>query len=160
MIGWERIMGLLDTPMEVHDSPSAGELAILRGEVSFEHVSFHYSDDPAPILTDIDLHIRPGETVALVGDGRGQDHPGQIAFGASITPPPAASLPTGRICAWSHRPPCAGRWVWYCRTRSCSTARSWIISASGGWKPRQARWKRPRQAVGCARFHHPFAQRV
>jgi len=68
MIGWERIMGLLDTPVEVHDAPGAGELTVLRGAVSFEHVSFHYSDDPAPILTDIDLHIRPGETVALVGE--------------------------------------------------------------------------------------------
>ena len=68
MIGWERIMGLLDTPVEVRDAPAAGELPVLRGEVSFEHVSFHYSDDPAPILSDIDLHIRPGETVALVGE--------------------------------------------------------------------------------------------
>ena len=68
MIGWERILGLLDTPVEVCDAPAAGELPILRGEVSFEHVSFHYSDDPSPILSDIDLHIRPGETVALVGE--------------------------------------------------------------------------------------------
>jgi ATP-binding cassette, subfamily B, multidrug efflux pump len=68
MIGWERIMGLLDTPVEVQDAPEAGELPVIQGEVTFEHVSFHYSDDPAPILTDIDLHIRPGETVALVGE--------------------------------------------------------------------------------------------
>ena len=68
MIGWERIMGLLDTPVEVRDAPGAKELPVLQGEVSFEHVSFHYSDDPAPILTDIDLHICPGETVALVGE--------------------------------------------------------------------------------------------
>jgi len=68
MIGWERIMGLLDTPVEVRDAPGALELPVLRGEVSFEHVSFHYSDDPAPILSDIDLHIHPGETVALVGE--------------------------------------------------------------------------------------------
>ena len=68
MIGWERIMGLLDTPVEVRDAPGAEELPVLQGEVSFEHVSFHYSDDPAPILTDIDLHICPGETVALVGE--------------------------------------------------------------------------------------------
>ncbi len=68
MIGWERIMGLLDTPVEVQDAPGAGELPILQGEVSIEHVSFHYSDDPAPILEDIDLYIRPGETVALVGE--------------------------------------------------------------------------------------------
>jgi ATP-binding cassette subfamily B protein/subfamily B ATP-binding cassette protein MsbA len=68
MIGWERIMGLLDTPVEVQDAPEAGELPVIQGEVTFEHVSFHYSDDPAPILTGIDLHIRPGETVALVGE--------------------------------------------------------------------------------------------
>jgi len=68
MIGWERIMGLLDTPVEVQDLPEAGELPVIQGEVTFEHVSFHYSDDPAPILTDIDLHIHPGETVALVGE--------------------------------------------------------------------------------------------
>jgi len=68
MIGWERIMGLLDTPVEVQDAPGAAQLPVLRGEVSFEHVSFHYSDDPASILSDIDLHIRPGETVALVGE--------------------------------------------------------------------------------------------
>ncbi len=68
MIGWERIMGLLDTPVEVQDAPQARELPVIQGEVTFEHVSFHYSDDPAPILSDIDLHIRPGETVALVGE--------------------------------------------------------------------------------------------
>jgi ATP-binding cassette subfamily B multidrug efflux pump len=68
MIGWERIMGLLDTPIEVQDALQAVELPVIQGEVTFVHVSFHYSDDPAPILTDIDLYIRPGETVALVGE--------------------------------------------------------------------------------------------
>ncbi|OGN75726.1 MAG: hypothetical protein A2X25_02875 [Chloroflexi bacterium GWB2_49_20] len=68
MIGWERIMGLMDTPIEVQDAPLAEELPVVQGQVSFEQVSFHYSDDPAPILTGIDLHIRPGETVALVGE--------------------------------------------------------------------------------------------
>ena len=68
MIGWERILGLLDTTIEVKDAPNAKELPALRGDVSFEHVSFHYSDDPAPILSDIDLQVPPGETVALVGE--------------------------------------------------------------------------------------------
>ena len=68
MIGWERIMGLLDTKVEVQDAPQAVELPIIRGDVAFENVSFHYSDDPAPILTSIDLHILSGETVALVGE--------------------------------------------------------------------------------------------
>jgi ABC-type multidrug transport system fused ATPase/permease subunit len=40
----------------------------IRGEVTFDHVNFHYSDDPTPVLTDINLHILPGETVALVGE--------------------------------------------------------------------------------------------
>jgi ATP-binding cassette subfamily B multidrug efflux pump len=43
-------------------------LPVLSGQVDIDHVSFHYSDDPAPILSDIDLHIRPGETIALVGE--------------------------------------------------------------------------------------------
>lgn len=68
MIGWERIMGLMDTPVEVQDAPQARELPVIQGEVFFEHVSFHYQDDPALILTDINLNIRPGETVALVGE--------------------------------------------------------------------------------------------
>jgi ATP-binding cassette, subfamily B, multidrug efflux pump len=68
MIGWERIVSLLDAPVEVQDAPEAGELPIIRGEVAFENVSFHYSDDPVPVLQDINLNIRPGETVALVGE--------------------------------------------------------------------------------------------
>ena len=68
LIGWERIMGLLDIPVDIQDAASAVALPGLSGRVDFDHLSFHYSDDPAPILEDIDLHIRPGETVALVGE--------------------------------------------------------------------------------------------
>lgn len=69
LIGWERILSLLDTRIEVRDAPDARQLPPIRGEVTFEHVSFHYPDDPnAPVLTDIDLHVHPGETVALVGE--------------------------------------------------------------------------------------------
>jgi len=68
LIGWERIMGLLDIPVDIQDAPDAAALPILSGRVDFEHVSFNYSDDPAPILEDIDLHIHPGETIALVGE--------------------------------------------------------------------------------------------
>jgi ABC-type multidrug transport system fused ATPase/permease subunit len=59
---------MLDTPVEVQDMPSAVEIPIIRGDVVFDHVNFHYSDDPAPVLTDINLHIQPGQTVALVGE--------------------------------------------------------------------------------------------
>jgi ATP-binding cassette subfamily B protein/subfamily B ATP-binding cassette protein MsbA len=68
MAGGERIFGLLDTPIEVQDHPAAQEMPSIRGAVAFEGVSFHYSDDPTPVLTDIHLQIQPGETVALVGE--------------------------------------------------------------------------------------------
>jgi ATP-binding cassette subfamily B protein/subfamily B ATP-binding cassette protein MsbA len=68
MAGGERILQLLETPVEVQDEAGAGELSAIRGDVRFEQVSFHYSDDPTPVLTDIELDIRAGETVALVGE--------------------------------------------------------------------------------------------
>jgi ATP-binding cassette subfamily B multidrug efflux pump len=68
MASSERIFGLLDTQIEVEDAPEAIEIPAIRGEVSFENVYFNYSDDPAPVLEDITLHVTPGETVALVGE--------------------------------------------------------------------------------------------
>ena len=68
MAGGERILQLLETPVEVQDNANAGELPTIRGDVNFEHVSFHYSDDPAPVLLDLHINIHAGETVALVGE--------------------------------------------------------------------------------------------
>jgi ATP-binding cassette subfamily B protein/subfamily B ATP-binding cassette protein MsbA len=68
MAGGERIFGLLDAPVEVQDAPEAAELPQIQGRVTFERVSFHYSDDPSPVLQDIELDVSPGETVALVGE--------------------------------------------------------------------------------------------
>jgi ATP-binding cassette subfamily B multidrug efflux pump len=67
MAGGERIFALLDTPVEVQDEANAIDLPLMRGEVRLENVSFHYSDDPTPVLRDINLHVHPGETIALVG---------------------------------------------------------------------------------------------
>lgn len=68
MAGGERILSLLDAEVEVKDAPNARDLPPLRGDVCFEHVSFHYADDPTPVLQDIHLEVRAGETVALVGE--------------------------------------------------------------------------------------------
>jgi len=68
MAGVERLTGLLDTEIEVKDDASATELPHILGEVRFENVSFHYSDDPTPVLKDIDLALPAGTTVALVGE--------------------------------------------------------------------------------------------
>ena len=67
MAGGERIIGLLDMEVEVKDAPDVHDIPPIKGEVRFDHVSFHYPDDAQPVLSDIDLVTRPGETVALVG---------------------------------------------------------------------------------------------
>jgi len=61
-----RIFELLDIKPDVQDAPDAIEMPTIEGEIRFEKVSFHYVPG-VEVLQDIDLHIRPGETVALVG---------------------------------------------------------------------------------------------
>lgn len=61
-----RIFELLDVQPEVQDAPEAPEMPPVQGEIIFENVSFHYVPGVA-VLKEINLHIRPGETVALVG---------------------------------------------------------------------------------------------
>jgi ATP-binding cassette, subfamily B, multidrug efflux pump len=68
MASSERIFALMDTSVEVKDAPDAVAIPPIKGEVRFENVSFHYADDPTLVLQDINLHIQPGETVALVGE--------------------------------------------------------------------------------------------
>src|SRR5512138_1082250 len=68
MAGGERILELLNTPVEVQDADGAREMTPIRGDVGFENVSFHYSDDPALVLDGIDLDVHSGQTVALVGE--------------------------------------------------------------------------------------------
>ncbi len=68
MASSERIFELLDTGVEVQDAPNARELPTIRGDVEFRNVGFHYSDDPTPVLQDINLRVRAGQTIALVGE--------------------------------------------------------------------------------------------
>jgi ATP-binding cassette, subfamily B, multidrug efflux pump len=68
MAGGERIFTLLDAPIEVRDAEDAIEIPEIKGEVRFENVSFHYIDDPTPVLENINLAVNAGETVALVGE--------------------------------------------------------------------------------------------
>lgn len=68
MAGGERILELLKTPVEVQDAKDAREMKAVVGDVEFDNVSFHYSDDPALVLDGINLHVDAGQTVALVGE--------------------------------------------------------------------------------------------
>lgn len=62
----ERMFSLLDSEPDIVDRPGATDPGTLIGDIEFENVSFHY--DPAkPILSDFNLHIKQGETIALVG---------------------------------------------------------------------------------------------
>jgi ATP-binding cassette, subfamily B, multidrug efflux pump len=67
MASGERILTLLHAPVEVQDHPDAIEMPPIEGKVRFENVSFAYSQDGQHVLKDVDLDIRQGETVALVG---------------------------------------------------------------------------------------------
>jgi len=66
MAGGERVIEVLDTRPEFEDKPDALVLEDITGRVDFNHVTFRYVDD-VPVLEDIDLHVKPGETIALVG---------------------------------------------------------------------------------------------
>src|SRR5262249_10021933 len=65
-VAGERIFEILDTKSEVTDKPDAIVLPAVQGEVRFEHVDFHYIEG-IPVLRDLDIVARPGQTVALVG---------------------------------------------------------------------------------------------
>jgi ATP-binding cassette subfamily B protein len=62
----ERLFQLLREQPEVCESPTLPRLRVTRGEVVFEHVSFHY-EPGRPILSDVSFRIPPGRTVAVVG---------------------------------------------------------------------------------------------
>ncbi len=62
----ERIFQFLDEPTEVLEKADAHDLHAVQGAVTFEHVSFAYNPG-VPVLKDINIAARPGETVALVG---------------------------------------------------------------------------------------------
>ncbi|MDQ3813019.1 MAG: ABC transporter ATP-binding protein/permease [Armatimonadota bacterium] len=62
----DRVFEVFDIEADVQEKPHAKRLPRVKGHISFEHVTFGY--DPArPVLRDINLEIKPGEVVALVG---------------------------------------------------------------------------------------------
>ena len=68
--GFDRFVELMRTQPEILDAPDARELTDVRGEIRLDHVSFSYQEGQ-PVLDDVSLCIRPGETFALVGSSGG-----------------------------------------------------------------------------------------
>ena len=71
MTGIERFQEIMDVAPDIRDKKGARELDQVKGSLDFEHVSFEYPDDHTPVLKDINLHVRPGEKIALVGPSGG-----------------------------------------------------------------------------------------
>ena len=72
MTGIERFCEIMDAPAEIKDTPGARPIQDVKGEICFEKVGFHYSDDEQhEVLSNIDLKVRPGQNVAVVGPSGG-----------------------------------------------------------------------------------------
>ena len=68
--GFARFVELMREEPAMQDAPDAITLSRVEGRIDVDHVSFAYQDDLA-VLHDVDLHIRPGETIAVVGPSGG-----------------------------------------------------------------------------------------
>jgi ATP-binding cassette subfamily B protein len=62
----ERVFSLMDSKPEVVDRPGAVDPGSIRGDIFFDNVEFYYEEDK-PVLRNFTLHVREGETIALVG---------------------------------------------------------------------------------------------
>lgn len=65
--GFRRFLDVMDTKPEIEDAKDATPLTNVQGHVSYENVSFHYSDDDTPVLSDVSFQIEAGKSIALVG---------------------------------------------------------------------------------------------
>ncbi|MGE6513646.1 ABC transporter ATP-binding protein [Lysinibacillus sphaericus] len=66
MAGFKRYIDFLETSPEIADRPEAKSIEVIEGDIAFSNVSFGYTDNERA-LNNINLNVRPGETVALVG---------------------------------------------------------------------------------------------
>ena len=63
----ERIFEILDTENEVQDKPDAKQLAVVRGDVTFENVTFRYFKGGDAVLSEVSFEANAGQTIALLG---------------------------------------------------------------------------------------------
>ena len=66
MAGAERVLAILDAPLEIMDQEGAETLKNVQGKITFDHVSFSYGEG-IPVLQDVSFVCKPGEMLALVG---------------------------------------------------------------------------------------------
>ena len=71
MTGIERFCEIMDAPIEITDAPDAKPLEVKKGEIALSNVSFEYPDDHNQVLHNVNLTVKPGEKLALVGPSGG-----------------------------------------------------------------------------------------
>lgn len=65
--GFRRFLDVVETEPEIVDAADARTLSNVKGNVCYENVSFHYSDDDTPVLEHVSFEIPAGKSIALVG---------------------------------------------------------------------------------------------
>lgn len=95
-------------PVTVSDKPQAPALKVKHGAVRFEHVGFHYGKG-SQVIDALNLDIRPGEKIGLIGPLAPASRPWSTCCCASTTCRPGASSSTARTSPRSTRPACARR---------------------------------------------------
>ena len=148
MAALDKIFDLLDTEPDMVDAPGAIDPGTLRGEIELEGVWFSYGEEDEPAedawaLRDVDLHVPPGQTLALVGaTGAGKStfaklvarfYDPQQGPGPGRRPRPARGPAAGAAAASSGSSP---------RRASSSPAACARTSPSGG---RRRAWRRSRR---------------
>ena len=68
--GFARFLEVMRTEPGIKDKPGAKEMGPVRGEIEYKDVSFDYGNG-VPVLSHIDLHVKPGECLAVVGPSGG-----------------------------------------------------------------------------------------
>ncbi len=71
MTGIERFCEVMDTEPEIVDSIDAVRAENIKGNIEFKNVSFHYETEKKNVLTSLDLSVKAGESIALVGPSGG-----------------------------------------------------------------------------------------
>ena len=71
MAGFQRFRAIMHEQPDIVDAPDAQPLGEVKGEIEFHDVSFTYDESKGAVLEHINLHIRPGEMLALVGPSGG-----------------------------------------------------------------------------------------
>jgi len=71
LTGIERFLQIMDSDIEIFDEPDAKDMVNPKGEIVFENVEFEYPDDHNQVFHNLNLAIRPGEKVAIVGPSGG-----------------------------------------------------------------------------------------